>query len=219
LVITLAIIVLFAAIAFLVVTHFVIAGPRTKVAVVGDSLTAQATWPMVDELSSRGYLATVAGVNGATITDEARQLESLTLPGGADVIVVALGTNNAFFASVNDDRKRDLEQSKRDVKDTLTRLFDGQTGLSWNPSTQCVVWVNVSDHSPMLSLDKNAPALNKAIEDEAAAARARGDRVYVADWATESRGHADWFLQDGVHLTNEGERAYAHLVRKTVDRC
>lgn len=218
-VITLAVIVLFAAIAFLVVTHFVVGGPHTKVAVVGDSLVAQATWPLVDELNSRGYTATVAGVNGATITDEGRQLESLTLPGSSDVIVVALGTNNAFFASVDDDRKRDIEQSKKDVKDTLTSVLDGKPGQSWNPSTQCVVWVNVSDQSPVLNLDKNAPPLNKTIDDEAAARRAKGDLVYVADWANASRTHPEWFLQDKVHLTSDGERAYAQLIRKTVDRC
>lgn len=210
---------LFAAIAFLAVSRFVAAGPRTKVAVVGDSLVAQATWPVVDELNNRGYAATVAGVNGATIADENRQLESLTLPGSSDVVVVALGTNNAFFASVNDGRRRDLETSKNDVRDTMARVVEGQPGQSWQPSTRCLVWVNVSDQSPVFNLDKNAPALNQAIDGEAAALRAKGRNAIVADWAGTSRARGEWFLPDRVHLTPDGERAYADVIRSAVDRC
>ena len=214
-----AVVVLTAAVAFLVVSHFFVGDTKTKVAVVGDSLTAQATWPIIDDLNNHGFNTTVAGVNGATVLDQARQLESLTLPGSTDIIVVALGTNNAFFATSTDERHRDLSDSGRDIHDTLTKLFEPPAGQQWTPSTECVVWVNVSDQSPVLALDKNGPAINKFIDDEVSAARAKGHRVVVADWAGTSRSHPDWFLQDRVHLTPEGERAYAQVIRGAVDRC
>jgi len=214
-----AVIVLSAAIAFLVVSHFFIGVNKTRVAVVGDSLTAQATWSIIDELNNHGYNSTVAGVNGATVADEARQLESLTLPGGSDIVVVALGTNNAFFASMTDSRHIDPDSSKRDIHDAMTRVFEGQPGQQWQPSTRCLVWVNVSDQSPLLALDKNGPILNHMIDDEAGGFRAKGRRVVVADWAGASRAQPDWFLADRVHLTPEGERAYANVIRTAVDRC
>ena len=33
----------------------------------------------------------------------------------------------------------------------------------------------------------------------------------------ESDGHRDWFLDDGVHLTETGRQAYADLIREAVD--
>lgn len=218
-VIRLAVAVICAALTFLVVSRFMVSRTRTRVAVVGDSLTAQSTWAIIDELTAHGYNATVAGENGATIDDQHRQLESLTLPGSTDVVVAALGTNNAFFASVTDGRHREMSTSRNDVRVATERLFEGQGGQQWKPSTRCVVWVNVNDRSPLLDLDKNAPLLNETMEETAAAQRDKGRSVVVADWAGTSREHPEWFLQDQVHLTTEGERAYAELIRRSVDRC
>jgi peptidoglycan/LPS O-acetylase OafA/YrhL len=39
----------------------------------------------------------------------------------------------------------------------------------------------------------------------------------VIDWYTKSDGHRDWFLDDGVHLTEEGRQAYADLIHETID--
>jgi lysophospholipase L1-like esterase len=39
----------------------------------------------------------------------------------------------------------------------------------------------------------------------------------VIDWYSYSDGHRDWFLDDGVHLTPEGRKAYAELIEKSVD--
>lgn len=217
--VALAALVLAAAVAFLTVSHLLTEGPKTRVGVVGDSLTAQATWPIIDQLDADGFDVTVAGENGATIADQLRQLESLTLPGGAEIVVVALGTNNAFFASATDSRRRSLDQSRTDAHDALTRLLDGQPGQSWHPSTRCVVWVNVNDHSPFMSLDRNGSAMNKVIEDEAGSFRAKGRNVVVADWAGTSRNRPEWFLQDQVHLTPAGERAYADMIRGATHRC
>ena len=39
----------------------------------------------------------------------------------------------------------------------------------------------------------------------------------VIDWYKASDGHRDWFLDDGVHLTEEGRQAYADLILESVD--
>lgn len=41
---------------------------------------------------------------------------------------------------------------------------------------------------------------------------------HVIGWYDASNGHRDWFLGDGVHLTPEGRRAYAELIRRAVDK-
>jgi peptidoglycan/LPS O-acetylase OafA/YrhL len=39
----------------------------------------------------------------------------------------------------------------------------------------------------------------------------------VIDWYSASDGHRDWFLDDGVHLTEDGRAAYADLILEAVD--
>ena len=39
----------------------------------------------------------------------------------------------------------------------------------------------------------------------------------VIDWYSYSDGHRDWFLDDGVHLTEDGRKAYADLIMEAVD--
>jgi hypothetical protein len=39
------------------------------------------------------------------------------------------------------------------------------------------------------------------------------NRVRVIDWVARSAGHSDWFYSDGLHLTPNGARAMARLIR------
>ena len=43
------------------------------------------------------------------------------------------------------------------------------------------------------------------------------DNASVIDWYSKSDGHRDWFLDDGVHLTEVGRKAYADLIEASVD--
>lgn len=47
-----------------------------------------------------------------------------------------------------------------------------------------------------------------------AAARAHPDRVRTLDWVARSAGHPEWFGGDGLHVTHEGARAWAQLIRE-----
>lgn len=43
------------------------------------------------------------------------------------------------------------------------------------------------------------------------------DNAEIIDWYTVSNGHLDWFLDDGVHLTEGGRAIYAATLLKAVN--
>ncbi len=47
-----------------------------------------------------------------------------------------------------------------------------------------------------------------------AAARHHRDRVLLMDWAAFSAGHPSWFAGDGLHVGDDGARAYARFIRR-----
>ena len=42
------------------------------------------------------------------------------------------------------------------------------------------------------------------------------DNLHIIDWNSYSKGHKEYFAADGIHLTAEGRKAYASLVKKSV---
>jgi hypothetical protein len=46
------------------------------------------------------------------------------------------------------------------------------------------------------------------------AARHHRDRVLLIDWAAFSARHPSWFAGDGLHVGNDGARAYARFIRR-----
>ena len=42
------------------------------------------------------------------------------------------------------------------------------------------------------------------------------DNIHVIDWATYCAGHDDWFLNDGIHLTQKGCQAYTQMLYDNV---
>ena len=45
-----------------------------------------------------------------------------------------------------------------------------------------------------------------------------GGNVRVADWATASNGHRDWFYADGIHTKGAGSAAYAALIKAAMSK-
>ncbi|MCX7621599.1 MAG: SGNH/GDSL hydrolase family protein [Acidimicrobiales bacterium] len=193
---------------------------RPRVAVVGDSLTMLSTWVITERLGAAGYNAAVAGVNGADIAAQHDQLLSYTGWNGAEIIVAALGTNNAYFASLDgrSDRYRSVEQSLADLERAVRDILEGPPGKTWTISVRCLVWVNVNDRTETW-LREYAPAINHRLAELAEEQTAAGHTMLIADWAAASAGHDEWFVDDHVHLTEVGQRAYAELIVATVQRC
>jgi hypothetical protein len=60
---------------------------------------------------------------------------------------------------------------------------------------------------------KRSAASNAAMHR---AASRHPDRVLLIDWVRHSAGHGAWFAGDGLHVGQEGARAYARLIRRSV---
>jgi lysophospholipase L1-like esterase len=44
----------------------------------------------------------------------------------------------------------------------------------------------------------------------------RNSGLRVIDWGTHCRGHPNWFIEDGLHMTNTGEQAYVDYIETKV---
>src|SRR5689334_21833908 len=132
------------------------------VAVIGDSITVEAQegvtfdttkHVLTDDLTSHGYGASVDAVVGADTNDlfKAPFTDAPFPAPGPDILVMALGTNDAHPPVVNGtfvgtDPRVPLAQSQSNL----------ETYLASSPAT-CVVLVNVYTNVPSWSLDVNGP--------------------------------------------------------------
>lgn len=66
--------------------------------------------------------------------------------------------------------------------------------------------VVVNDNVPRSWNDSNNAAISAAVPDY--------PNAVVADWKSASRGHPEYFVSDGIHLTAAGAHAYADLIKK-----
>lgn len=63
-----------------------------------------------------------------------------------------------------------------------------------------VFWLTVTN-------DKDVHVNSKLKEMES-----RYSNLHIIDWSNISRGHSDYFVADGIHLTNEGRKAYTNAI-------
>lgn len=66
--------------------------------------------------------------------------------------------------------------------------------------------VVVNDAMPRTWRDPNNKVIAKVVPDY--------PNAVLADWEQASKGHDDYFVSDGVHLTAKGAQAYAQLIKK-----
>lgn len=184
------------------------------VRIVGDSLTKQSSAAITVSLGELGAITRVSGINGQDIRQRWDALAEASSPTGGEIVVAALGTNNVFFASLGagDNRSRPMDESIRDIDEAVTMAFA-------SGRVQCLVWVNVNDHTDHMGLSEWAPAFNQALQARADVEAAAGRRMLVADWALSSAGHPEYFLPDEVHLVPAGQQAYAATITAGVQAC
>ena len=111
-----------------------------------------------------------------------------------DVVLIATGTNDSVapIGAVH-----------------AASIDNALDALAGNP---CVVWVNVRSEIWWT----HPVAWNHLLEEKAATA----GNVRVADWDGYSTGHPEWISYDAVHLSDEGQVAYAKwLVDQVVLGC
>ena len=156
------------------------------VAIIGDSLTVGAS-PGLQAFLSDVNLRLDARVSRPTL--EGVQAAASTRASSADVVVVALGSNDS--CAVADCRRR----------------VDAVLGAVGAKAT--VVWM------PPATFRPNMAAMRTAIN--AAAKQSRG-RMGVLDWQPYLDDHPEIKSSDGIHLNGEGYRLRAQVTADEVHR-
>jgi len=192
-------------------------GSRVAVAVVGDSLIFQAETGMIyadstaapggdftDDLLGSGYDATVVGLPGEPFSG-VHASAALQARHGADIVVVAAGTNDVRLADEQDDPGA-LDRSTAELGRVLDDL----------DATPCVLVLTFATTSPLHRLDQLGPELNGSIR----ATAAEHDNVHVADWEMVAAANPEWFNSvDSVHLTPDGAEAYRDFILSSLSAC
>jgi hypothetical protein len=172
------------------------AGTGPSVLVVGDSLAADATDELRDELARHGYRT--AGVVAYGGTDIGWAADRLAEGVPADIVVVATGTNAAGGG-----------WSATDAEHTATAI---RRMTRW----PCPLWV-------VPATFKHTIGIPSARDPESAATAAGIRRAVSAagiasvEWATVADGRRDLHQWDGIHHNAAGQQAYAELVAAGID--
>jgi len=161
------------------------AGART-VAVLGDSLTVGAS-PGIQAFLTDVNLKLDARVSRPTL--EGVQAAASTKASRADIVVVALGSNDSCAVA----------ECRRRVDAVLAAVGP----------TPKVVWM------PPVMFRPNMQAMRTAIT---AAAKASRGRMTVLDWQPYVDDHPEITSSDGIHLTSEGYRLRAQVTADDVHR-
>jgi lysophospholipase L1-like esterase len=165
-----------------------------RVVIVGDSLTVGAQ-DNLDKLAHKhGFTLDLSAQNGRQIPAGVSELKRLSAP-SADLVVVALGTNDA-------------NQPDFDAK-TADALID--QALATTGSTVPVLWVNVYRDQGTPAGDQ-ATLFNRRLE----AATTRHPNLTVLDWRSFVAGSPDIVSDDRIHLTTDGYIARSRWIRDAI---
>ena len=173
------------------VALLVTSGCQYRFAIVGDSVPFGAR----DQIAQRkGYSLSYPGL---TISRGRPGLRRLAAQ-GHEVVVVALG-------GIDVAREVPLGQLRRQVR---LALRDDLRGVP------CVIWMTLNrDFNVFAGWPTRAAAFNRMLRRVAGA-----NRRPVAQWHVPASRHPGWFIEDGVHLSPSGKRAYARFVARNVRR-
>jgi lysophospholipase L1-like esterase len=157
---------------------------RGVVALTGDSLTVAELGSLPRAATARGIRLAITAQVGRTTAEGTEALKGIYAPADPrpDVVVVALGTNDATV---------DLTASRAD------ELIDATMAV---PDTDTpVLWLSIY-RDPRSAQGDAVDRFNLALRR----ATARHPNLSVADWRAYIVGHLDLMAADGVHLTDAG---------------
>ena len=191
--------------------------PVISVACVGDSNTegygATGYPSFLAERLGDGYIVDNYGVSGTTASDSGDYPYSTTtrydasLATGADIIVLMFGTNDTNSASWHG-------------VDTFAREYDAlvHTYVALEQSPRVILCTPPAPH-----LEEHHGwrdfGVQPAVYDSMNAAIADTAETYgltLVDVYSLTKDQPDWFLDDGIHLTDEGASAVADAVAEAV---
>jgi hypothetical protein len=186
-------------------------GPR--VAVVGDSITNDSAEALHLALDAR-YHVSVDGKINLTVNERlgtvVEYFDQFDVP---EIVVVALGTNDAHFAGSG--RPVPLDPGRLNQS-----LYDSSLGiwrmLSVASSARCIVLVDVSTHTRYPGLNEWAGAWNSVFLPPFAASY---PQVRYASW-DQAVGHfGTGITRDTIHPNDVGQLVFAVTVANAIATC
>jgi len=156
----------------------------TKVAIVGDSLTDGIKTRITPFAARLGFDAKIDAQTGRDIEAGLSPLKKIVT--GRDLVVVALGTNDA---------RSGLTATEADTRiDEMMALATGKP----------VLWVNI-----YRSDTKGTMAAADLFDQELEAASSRYPNLTVLDWSSYIQSRPELMGADNIHLTSDGYVARA----------
>jgi lysophospholipase L1-like esterase len=157
--------------------------------VVGDSIAHDARRPLKNQLGGDGRIFARPGESIREQFDALRRFVATSTPDAPAFI--NLGTNDVFRGN----------RGARAIRQALDILGD-----------RPINWVNVRTHGVNGFYGRDWRQRATAFNQRLAQIAGNRPNVNVIDWASESRGHRDWFRPDGLHPNANGSRAYAQYL-------
>lgn|GEM_PF-5332789 len=203
---------------FLTPTTIAGAPDAPLVLMVGDSITQFSRAELAATFTGRGWPSATVGHSGTTVAENRGRIKGAVAQ-SPDVLVVALGTNDALQAASPVDRR-----SPGDRQDLLEESIDQiDAALDDAESVPCVVWADVNDwtSTPLLRTTGAGETINQALRRQAEGR----PKVHVASYADTFRPAAEPaasflaanFDPEGLHPVSPAARLrFAALVADTV---
>jgi lysophospholipase L1-like esterase len=163
----------------------------TKVAIVGDSLTEGVRSRITPFATRFGFDAKIDAQNGRDIEAGLEPLKKIV--GGRDLVVVALGTNDA---------RTGLTSTEAD-----TRIDEVMVQVAGRP----VLWVNIYRADT-----KGTMAAAELFDKELTAATSRYPNLTVLDWSSYIQSRPELMGEDHIHLTSDGYLARAEWLARQI---
>ena len=177
------------------------AGPR--VALTGDSIMDNGSARIRAKLQP-GHRITMLTAPAAPIWN-LRGIVQLQRNTNPNVMVLQVGSPDVEFAAHN--------PYGFVVSQKMRELMDITRGV------RCVIWVNLTQNGVTPFYPPRGQTQATQLNQFAAALAANRPWVRILDWAALSANRPDWFLADGLHLTELGRAALATHVDHAVRAC
>ncbi len=163
----------------------------TKVAIVGDSLTVGVRSRITPFAARYGFDAKIDAETGRDIEAGLSSLKKIVT--GRDLVVVALGTNDA--------------RSGLTAAEANTRIDEMMAQVTGKP----VLWINI-----YRSDTKGTLAAADLFDQQLRSAASRYSNLTVLDWSSYIQSRPELIGEDHIHLTSDGYVARAAWMARQI---
>ena len=210
-----------------VVTVVVIALPHQQRDAIADSLEEGQKALAASSASTTPVTAPGGGPTTTTLPENVPAGErTVSLVGDSVMVGAAPDVLAAFGDRANIDAK--VSRQAADIAPIITQLGKegrlgqvvvAQVGINGTVTDDDLHAIEkASGGRPLYIINARVPRSWEESNNELVARLVPDlEKGHVIDWYSESNGRREWFLDDGIHLTEAGRAGYANLIRKAVD--